>query len=69
MLRHTFGTYELLRMSRNRDQSLALLWVKERMGHSSMQTTEKYIHATDLIEHDAVDGYQFDICEALRNGN
>jgi hypothetical protein len=39
------------------------------MGHSSITTTEKYIHAVDLIQHDDVDGYQADVCEALRRGN
>lgn len=69
MLRHTFGTYELLRMSEKKGQSMALLWVRDRMGHSSIATTEVYIHAVDLIKHDDVDGYQDDVCEALRYGN
>lgn len=68
MLRHTFGTYELLRMSRVKTQSQALLWVRDRMGHSSVTTTEKYIHAADLIQNDDVDGYQAEICEVLRHG-
>lgn len=69
MLRHTFGTYELLRMTRTKGDSQALLWVRDRMGHSSITTTEKYIHAADLIKHDAIDGYVADVCEALRRGN
>lgn len=68
MLRHTYGTYELLRMTQQKTQSQALLWVRDRMGHSSITTTEKYIHAADLIKHDDVDGYQAEICEALRRG-
>ncbi|MBW4049175.1 MAG: tyrosine-type recombinase/integrase [Proteobacteria bacterium] len=69
MLRHTFGTYELLRMERTKGQGQALLWVRERMGHSSITVTERYIHAADLIRHDDVDGYQQDLCEALRHGH
>lgn len=69
MLRHTFGTYELLRMSQKEGQSKALLWVRDRMGHSSITTTEVYIHAADLVQHDDVDGYQADVCKALRHGN
>lgn len=69
MLRHTFGTYELLRMSQKEGQSKALLWVRDRMGHSSISTTEKYIHAVDLVRHDDVDGYQAEVCEALRCGH
>ncbi len=69
LLRHTFGTYELLRMQRTRGESQALLWVRDRMGHSSITTTERYVHSADLIRHDAVDGYQQDLCEALRHGH
>ncbi|WP_175720146.1 tyrosine-type recombinase/integrase [Burkholderia anthina] len=69
MLRHTFGTYELLRMSRARTQSQAILWVRDRMGHSSITTTEQYVHASDLVQYDDVDGYQAELCEALRYGN
>jgi integrase len=69
MMRHTFGTYELLRMERDKGQSQALLWVRERMGHSSITITERYIHTTDLIRHDVTDGYQQDLCEAIRHGH
>lgn len=69
MLRHTFGTYELLRIMQKKDEKLALMWVMDRMGHSSITTTEKYIHAVDLIQNDDVDGYQAHVCEALRRGN
>lgn len=69
MLRHTYGTYELIRMSREKTQSQALLWVRDRMGHSSITTTEIYIHAADLVEHYDVDGYHLDICRALTHGN
>jgi len=69
MLRHTFGTYELMRMSRQKTQTQALLWVRDRMGHNSITTTEIYVHAADLVEHDDVDGYHLDICRALAHGN
>lgn len=69
MLRHTYGTYELLRIMQQKTQSQALLWVRDRMGHSSVTTTEKYIHAADLVRNDDIDGYQAEICEALRHGD
>jgi len=69
MLRHTFGTYELLRMMQKKSERLALLWVRDRMGHSSITTTEKYIHAADLVRHDDVDGFQAEVCEMLRRGH
>lgn len=69
MLRHTFGTYELLRMGRVKTLSQALLWVRDRMGHSSVTTTERYVHAADLVQHDDIDSYQADICKVLRDGH
>jgi integrase len=69
LLRHTYGTYELLRMLRTKGESQALLWVKDRMGHSSITTTEQYIHAADLIQHDDIDGYIADVCRSLSHGH
>ncbi len=69
MLRHTFGTYELIRMGQKQGQNKSLLWVRDRMGHSSITTTEKYIHSADLIQNDDIDGYQQEVIEALCNGN
>lgn len=35
LLRHTYGTYELLRMKEKHTETQALLWVRDRMGHST----------------------------------
>lgn len=56
-LRHTFGTYEFLRMSEKKGTDGALHWVRDRLGHASITTTEIYVHAADLLKHDDVDGY------------
>lgn len=69
MLRHTFGTYEFMRMSKQRAADGALLWVRDRMGHSSISTTEVYIHAADLLSHDELDGYQTEVCALLNEDN
>lgn len=66
MLRHTFGTYEFLRMSEHKTKDSALHWVRDRMGHSSIASTEKYVHTADLVSHDEIDGYQAEICQQLR---
>ncbi len=70
MLRHTFCTYELLRVGKKQGESKALIWVAERAGHESIETTRKYIHAFDLLkdELDVVDGYQANVCRRLRDG-
>lgn len=56
-LRHTFGTQEFLRMSVKNGTDGALHWVRDRLGHASISTTELYVHAADLLKHDEVDGY------------
>lgn len=69
MLRHTFGTYEFIRMSQKQGKDRALFWVRDRMGHSSIATTEIYVHLAETLRNDVVDGYVDDICEALVRGN
>jgi integrase len=66
MLRHTYGTYEFIRMSQFKSKESALFWVMERMGHSSLATTQIYIHTASLVDHTALDGYQADICKLLQ---
>lgn len=68
-LRHTFGTYEFLRLSETKGADGALHWIRDRMGHSSIATTEIYVHAADLVNHDEIDSYQADICNLLRGVN
>jgi Site-specific recombinase XerD len=68
-LRHTFGTYEFLRLSEIKGVDGALHWVRDRMGHSSIATTEIYVHAADLVNHEEIDSYQADICALLRGEN
>lgn len=58
MLRHTFGTYELLRLEQRMNQGNALLWVKERMGHRSIQTTLRYAHLATALDQQVLDAYQ-----------
>jgi site-specific recombinase XerD len=66
MLRHTFGTYEYLRVAEKKDQDSALIWVRDRMGHASTKTTEKYVHAAALVSSSEIDGYQAELCAKLR---
>lgn len=69
MLRHTFGTYEFLRMSAKYSKDRAIYWVRDRLGHSSIVTTEIYVHLADSLTFDATDGYVEDVCRALAHGN
>lgn len=69
MLRHTYGTYEFLRMTRKYGQDRALLWLRERMGHASITTTEVYVHAAELLTNHDIDDYQTEILGVLSHGN
>ena len=55
MLRHTYGTYTLLalRKSKNFDGE-PLLYVRDRMGHSDVQTTMIYLHLINQLEAQSV---------------
>jgi site-specific recombinase XerD len=68
VLRHTYATYEFLRLSEREGRDRALLWVKDRLGHSSIQTTEIYLHAADLVSHEETDNYHAEIYAILRDG-
>lgn len=68
MLRHTFGTYELVRVSQKFGEVKGLMWVRDRLGHTSISTTELYVHGADLINNDMVDGYQIEVLKSMQNG-
>lgn len=67
MLRHTFAVHELIRMSGKSDTN-ALTWVKDRLGHASITTTQIYIEAADLVKHDEMDGYVAEMLEQMADG-
>lgn len=69
MLRHTYGTFEFIRMSQKQGKDRAMFWVRDRLGHSSIATTEIYVHMAETLRDDVVDGYVDDVCGALARGN
>lgn len=44
LLRHTYATHTLASLASARNIGSALLYVRDRLGHSSIATTEKYLH-------------------------
>ncbi|HGM6784989.1 TPA: tyrosine-type recombinase/integrase [Pseudomonas aeruginosa] len=64
MLRHTFAVHELARMS-GKPSTNALLWVRDRLGHSSISTTQIYLKAADLVDHTEMDGYVAEMLKAM----
>lgn len=58
ILRHTFATHTLYTMRELKSKTDPLLYVKNRLGHSSIATTEKYLHFLDEFEDDLMNDYQ-----------
>nr|WP_289073132.1 tyrosine-type recombinase/integrase [uncultured Halomonas sp.] len=61
MLRHTYATHTLYAMMQSKDQTHALFYVRDRMGHASVTTTEKYLHCFSELEDALMDDYQSEI--------
>lgn len=64
MLRHTFATHELYHEQnisqdgRKMGTGHALSWVRDRLGHSSVQTTTIYVHCLDIMNDCELNEYQ-----------
>ena len=50
MLRHTYGTYALMRLRKHGFKGEPLLYVRDRMGHSSVATTSVYLHLVNQLD-------------------
>lgn len=62
MLRHTYGTYTLLALRRGEDfKEEPLLYVRDRLGHSDVQTTMIYLHLINQLEAQSVLAYEDEI--------
>ena len=62
MLRHTYGTFTLSALRKN--PSFAgepLLYVRDRMGHSDVQTTSIYLHLINQLDAQAVFAHEDEI--------
>ncbi|QYG06812.1 tyrosine-type recombinase/integrase [Janthinobacterium sp. PAMC25594] len=58
MLRHTFATLELYHQSTRMPTAQALAWVRDRLGHNSLQTTSVYLHCIELMDDNELNDYQ-----------
>ncbi len=58
MLRHAYATYTLHELRRRGSTFDPLIYVRDRLGHSSITTTERYLHYLTLVEDDVVTAYQ-----------
>lgn len=68
MLRHTYATHTLYELRLKRISIDPLLYLRDRLGHSSIQTTEKYLHYLSEVEDNLMNHYQEEIdffCEEV----
>lgn len=55
MLRHTYGTYTLLALRKTKEfEGEPLMYVRDRLGHSDVQTTMIYLHLINQLEAQSV---------------
>lgn len=64
-LRHTYATHTLAALSKVRNQGSALLYIRNRLGHSSVVTTSRYCHYVDDIAESLMAVYQSELFTAL----
>jgi len=57
MLRHTYATHTLYDMGK-KNMPYALLYVRDRLGHSSITTTQRYTHVINEYQDSMIDNYQ-----------
>ena len=62
MLRHTFATHTLRALMERKDLKInPLMYVRDRLGHSSISITEKYLHFIDDVSDGVLNNYQEEI--------
>lgn len=62
MLRHTYGTYTLMALRKSKDfAGEPLLYVRDRLGHSDVQTTMVYLHLINQLEAQSVLAHEDEI--------
>jgi integrase len=62
MLRHTYATHTLRALMERNDLKInPLMYVKARLGHSFVTTTQKYLHFIDDVSDGVLNSYQEEI--------
>jgi len=58
ILRHTYATHTLYALTKMNLPMVPLIYVRDRMGHSSIKTTEIYLHFIELVDDSVLDTMQ-----------
>lgn len=61
MLRHTFATYTLYELHKRKYKGDPLMYVADRLGHSSLYTTQVYLHLLRDIEAGLIELYESEL--------
>ncbi|TAJ55721.1 MAG: site-specific integrase [Nevskiaceae bacterium] len=69
VLRHTYATHTLYSMMKRKSETNALLYVRDRLGHASVTTTEAYLHCLSEVEDGVMNDYQADIDAITREAS
>lgn len=69
MLRHTYATHTLAALARSKNIGNALLYVRNRLGHASVRTTERYLHYIEDVADSVMNDYQSELTTMLEAGN
>lgn len=63
ILRHTYATHTLYVLTKMNLPMVPLIYVRDRMGHSSIKTTEIYLHFIELVDDSVLDTMQNNMAE------
>ncbi|MBL8256281.1 MAG: tyrosine-type recombinase/integrase [Pseudoxanthomonas mexicana] len=65
LLRHTYATHTLVALTKHINAGNALLYVRDRLGHASIRTTEIYLHYVDDMTISVAARYQSEISQLI----
>jgi site-specific recombinase XerD len=65
LLRHTYATHTLVALTKHINAGNALLYVRDRLGHASINTTEIYLHYVDDLTISVAARYQSEISQLI----
>ena len=63
ILRHTYATHTLYVLKQMNLPMEPLIYVRDRLGHSSIKTTEIYLHFIELVDDSVLDTVQNNLAE------
>lgn len=63
ILRHTYATHTLFVLKKMNLPMEPLIYVRDRLGHSSIKTTEIYLHFIELVDDSVLDTMQNNMAE------